>query len=88
MVVIFRSVVLVSASDFVREVLQTPGDVWLVLLLFKEGKRKANLELVKEKLKEGNVNVAIKFFLVILHLSTYLAMNFGFVLSIIFMTNC
>lgn len=33
----FGSVVPISGSDFVREVSQAPADVWVVVLLYKDG---------------------------------------------------
>ncbi|KHN30269.1 Viral IAP-associated factor like [Glycine soja] len=33
----FGSVILISGSDFVREVSQAPSDVWVVVILYKEG---------------------------------------------------
>lgn len=33
----FGSVLLITGSDFVREVSQAPADVWVVVLLFKDG---------------------------------------------------
>ena len=33
----FGSVVPISGSDFVREVSQAPSDVWVVVILYKEG---------------------------------------------------
>lgn len=33
----FGSVIPISGSDFVREVSQAPADVWVVVILFKEG---------------------------------------------------
>lgn len=33
----YGSVVPISGSDFVREVSQAPQDVWVVVILYKEG---------------------------------------------------
>lgn len=33
----FGSVIPISGSDFVREVSQAPPDVWVVVILYKEG---------------------------------------------------
>ena len=33
----YGSVILISGSDFVREVSQAPQDVWVVVILYKEG---------------------------------------------------
>ena len=33
----FGSVIPISGSDFVREVSQAPSDVWVVVILYKEG---------------------------------------------------
>ena len=33
----FGSVIPISGSDFVREVSQAPSDVWVVVVLYKEG---------------------------------------------------
>jgi len=33
----FGSVISISGSDFVREVSQAPTDVWVVVILYKEG---------------------------------------------------
>lgn len=33
----FGSVVPISGSDFVREVSQAPPDVWVVVMLYKDG---------------------------------------------------
>ena len=33
----FGSIISISGSDFVREVSQAPPDVWVVVLLYKEG---------------------------------------------------
>lgn len=33
----FGSVIPISGSDFVREVSQAPEDVWVVVLLYKDG---------------------------------------------------
>jgi len=33
----FGSVIPISGSDFVREVSQAPTDVWVVVILYKEG---------------------------------------------------
>lgn len=33
----FGSIMPISGSDFVREVSQAPSDVWVVVLLYKEG---------------------------------------------------
>ena len=33
----YGSVILISGSDFVREVSQAPQDVWVVAILYKEG---------------------------------------------------
>ena len=33
----FGSVIPITGSDFVREVSQAPSDVWVVVILYKEG---------------------------------------------------
>ena len=33
----FGSVIPISGSDFIREVSQAPSDVWVVVILYKEG---------------------------------------------------
>uniref|UniRef100_A0A251RME3 Putative thioredoxin-like fold protein n=1 Tax=Helianthus annuus TaxID=4232 RepID=A0A251RME3_HELAN len=33
----FGSIILISGSDFVREVSQAPPDVWVVVILYKDG---------------------------------------------------
>lgn len=33
----FGSVIPISGSDFVREVSQAPSDVWVVVILYKDG---------------------------------------------------
>lgn len=33
----FGSVIPISGSDFVREVSQAPQDVWVVVMLYKDG---------------------------------------------------
>ncbi|XP_027089016.1 uncharacterized protein [Coffea arabica] len=38
----FGSVMPISGSDFVREVSQAPADVWVVVVLYKDGAVKAN----------------------------------------------
>lgn len=36
-IVRFGSVIPISGSDFVREVSQAPEDIWVVVLLYKDG---------------------------------------------------
>lgn len=44
----FGSVTPISGSDFVREVSQAPSDVWVVVILYKEGYFSAAIDSVSQ----------------------------------------
>lgn len=44
----FGSVTPISGSDFVREVSQAPSDVWVVVILYKEGYFSAAIDFVSQ----------------------------------------
>ena len=57
----FGSVIPITGSDFVREVSQAPSDVWVVVILYKEGYFMRDLNTQLFFLDENCSDVCWKF---------------------------